>query len=210
MFFPEHSLPRIECTRSYSSRRNIWTSSRSSRTCSERWPAPKPPFGSGSCRHRRSGILKNSRCNSFRSRKASIRRYVHGTCRYKRVHIWKSSRHILSYSHTPEQCWDRRCGYGSCRSRPPCRPRNREKDNIRRSHIVLRQLRPDRRSRYIVRRSCPPIPNADKNSWRWYIDIPACRRSFRICRRRKRRYRSLWPNRQAERGRIRRKRTFRR
>ena len=118
--FPEHSLPRIECTRSYSSRRNIWRSSRSSRTCSgrwpapkplygchrdlcscfltvynlsyssrrniwkssrnsrrysERWPAPKPPFCSGSCRRKPSDILKNSRCNSFHSRKASIRRY---------------------------------------------------------------------------------------------------------------------------------------
>ena len=92
----------------------------------------------------------------------------------------------------------------------PCRPRNMEKDNIRRSRTALRQPRPDRRSRYIVRRSCPRIPNADKNSWKKYIDIPACRRSFRICRRRKRRYRSLWPNRKPEPGRIRRKRTFRR
>ncbi len=39
--------------------------------------------------------------------------------------------------------------------------------------LSFRQPRPDRHSRYIVRRSCPPIPNADKNSWKKYIDIPA-------------------------------------
>ena len=41
MFFPERSLTRIGYTPSHSSRRNIWTSSRNSRTCSERWPARK-------------------------------------------------------------------------------------------------------------------------------------------------------------------------
>ena len=138
------SLPRIGYTQSHSSMRNIWTSSRNSRTCSERWSAPKPPFCSDSCHRKRSGILKNSRCNSFHSRTA------------------------------------------------------------------LRQPQPDRHSRYIVRRSCPRILNADKNSWKRYIDIPACRRRIDIFRHRKRRYRSLWPNRQPARGRIRRKRTFRR
>ena len=129
--------------------------------------------------------MKNSRCNSFRSRKASIRRYVHGTYRYKRVRIWKSSRRNISYSHTPEQCWGRRCGCGSCRSRPPCRPRNMGKDNIRRSRIALRQPRSDRRSRYICRRSCPRIPNADKNSWKSCIYIRSCRRRTDTFRRRK-------------------------
>ena len=78
-----HSLPRIECTLSHSSRRNIWRSSRSSRTCSGRWPAPKPPFCSGSCRHNRSGILKNSRPNRTGSRKASIRPCGCGSCRHR-------------------------------------------------------------------------------------------------------------------------------
>ena len=86
------SLPRIECTPSHSSRRNIWTSSRNSRTCSGRWPAPKPPFGSGSYRHSRSGTWKNSHSNRTGSRKNSCYRSGSGSYRRKRSGILTNSR----------------------------------------------------------------------------------------------------------------------
>ena len=86
------SLTRIGYTPSHSSRRNIWTSSRNSRTCSERWPAPKPPFCSGSCRHNRSGTWKNSHSNRTGSRKNSCCRSGSGSCRRKRSGILTNSR----------------------------------------------------------------------------------------------------------------------
>ena len=86
------SLPRIGYNLSHSSRQNIWKSSRSSRRYSGHWPAPKPPFCSGSCRHNRSGILKNSRSNRTGSRKDSCCRSGSCSCRRKPSDILKNSR----------------------------------------------------------------------------------------------------------------------
>ena len=68
-----------EYTLSHSSRRNIWRSSRSSRTCSVRWPAPKPPYG---C-HR-------DLCSCFLT--------VYILSYSSRRNIWKSSRSSRTYS----------------------------------------------------------------------------------------------------------------
>ena len=106
------SLPRIGYTPSHSSRRNIWTSSRSSRTCSERWPAPKPPFGSGSYRHSRSGTWKNSHSNRTGNRKNSCCRSGSDSCRHNRSGTWKNSRPNRTGSRKNSCCHS---GSGSCR-----------------------------------------------------------------------------------------------
>ena len=129
MFFPEHSLPRIGYNLSHSSRRNIWRSSRSSRTCSGRWPAPKPLYGCHrdlcSCFLTVYNLSYSSRRNIWKSSRNS-RRYSErwpapkppfcsGSCRHSRSGILKNSRPNRTGSRKDSCCCP---GSGSCRRKP--------------------------------------------------------------------------------------------